>query len=211
SAEDFLIFEDGKPQKVALFSPGGRRRTAGAPAMGEGATVTGTAVPAPAPTEGGPGRSVAIVVDDLHIAVDHLEQTKRALTQLVEQFTADDDELALVTTSSSSTIPLSPEKARVRWAIGALKAREAAVAPAASSQMTPGQAEMILSGDRSALRQAARIMLEEPGSVYSAVPANSPRSGLERPGPEVGGTGLESGAETLAANDAVRQAAPILA
>ncbi|MGH3115164.1 MAG: VWA domain-containing protein, partial [Gaiellaceae bacterium] len=205
--QDFVVLEDGKPQRLSHFALAGRGATGvSAPA----------AAGAPAASPATPGRKIVLIVDDLHIASGNLAFTKQALKQLVAEFLASDDDVGLVTVSSSVvTQQPTRDRALLEQAVDRLSVREAAVAPARGSHMTPAQAELILRGDPSALQLAARtLMAEEPGG---AVPPNSPQAAVDQPA-GVQATGRDamaqlmgSGNTSVPEKEARRQARAVLA
>jgi VWFA-related protein len=167
--EDFVLLEDGKPQKITHFLFVGKA-SAAAPQATPVTEPKAPGAPATPPEEGGgtPWRYVVILVDDLHIARGNLDDTKAAVRRFVDESLAPEDEVALITTGSPGGVQqLTRDRAPIKEAIGRLTVREAVIAPAQGSRMTPAQAELILRGDRSALQLASRTMMEEPGSVYS--------------------------------------------
>src|SRR5262249_38359756 len=158
---------DGKPQTLVQFTLAGRPRAPEAAAVPPQADAPEAAA-ASAEATRGPGRSIVVVVDDLHIAAGNLEFTKQALRRFVDEMVVEDDRVALVTTGAPPLIQqLTEDRAILRQAINRLYARPAALPPARGSQMTPAQAEMILAGDRNALQLAMRTMLAEPGSLLA--------------------------------------------
>ena len=205
SGTDFVLLEDGKPQSLTHFVFVGR-------ATAPGSTIPAATPPALAPgIAQGPGRTVVLVVDDLHIAPNNLQYTKPALLRFVAETVQPDDRVALIPTGSPGGVRrLTTDRAELEKAIQALISRDAFVGPARGSAMTPAQAEMVLRGDPTALRVAARALIAEPGSVYDA----GPRSAVEGEG--VGGVAGAGGVnddskERAAAREAQRQAEPILA
>jgi VWFA-related protein len=195
-AHDFVVLEDGKPQRVTHFVARAQ------PAEGEAAA--GGAAPA----VGAPGgRTILLLVDDLHLAANGLEFAKAALGAVVDESLRPDDRVAVVTSSGSSPAQwLNGDRAAVRQAIGRIAPREAAPAPA-SSQMTPGQAELILSGDTIALQLAARVMAADASGAFADL---TPRAALEGGRSTPQASGLEDPRERAAAEEAKRQAVPIL-
>jgi VWFA-related protein len=205
--DDFELLEDGKPQRISNFLVTGRKAPAAASPAPEGA----------GPPEGGavdeevsgPGRGIVIVVDDIHISRASVEFVKQALRRFVTDFLQEDDKAALVTTSrSSGARALSTDRAVLRQAIDGLSLQERAVAPARGSDMTPQQAEMILSGDSTALQLAARRMVTQPGSVLDGA---TPQAALQSP-PDAASAlaGVSSNKEAAAADEARRQARGVL-
>jgi VWFA-related protein len=162
--EDFVVLEDGQPQVLSHFAPAlpaPRTPTPVAP-PDPGAAPT-PAPPEPAPS--GPPRTIMIVVDDIHIATGNIEFAKQGLRRLLDEFVPAEDQVALVTTSTGLLVAPTTDRAGLRRAIGGLKARAMVVMPAARSEMTPAQAEMVVAGDRRALELAAQTILSQPSSV----------------------------------------------
>ena len=194
--EDFQVLEDGKPQPLTNFLAVMRPLRAATP----------TAVPPEPPAS--PGRSVVIFVDDLHIAPGHLDRTKVALHGLVAECLGPDDRVALVTGSGPGGVQeLTLDHAALAATIDHLAVRQAAVAPARGSQMTPVQAELILRGDQSALQLATRLMKDEPGSVVSG---QGPQAAVEAAG-GANPASVFDAADRGAAQEVLRQARGILA
>jgi VWFA-related protein len=199
--EDFQLLEDGKPQPISQFLA----VLAGAPPPG----APESAAPPTAPAQtGGPGRNVVVFVDDVHIARGHLDFTKEALHRFVAEFLGPDDRVAIVTSGGPGGIQeLTLDRAALGRAIDQLVLRQASVAPAQGSQMTPEQAELILRGDPNALQLATRLMRDEPGSVMSA---QTPRAALEAAG-GANPASVVDAADRAAAQEVLRQARGLLA
>jgi VWFA-related protein len=210
--DDFELREDGKPQRLTQFhlterSSAGPRGPEASPS-GPPPADRPAAAGAGAAGATGEGRHVVLLVDDLHIAPGNLQYTKQALARFVDEFAAPEDDVALITTGSSGGYPqLTRDRGVIKEAIGRLDVRQASVAPARSSQMTPAQAEMILRGDNAAIRLAARTMMEEPGSVYAGT-LGGPQGALAASGGGVS-AGIDP-SEAAPAAEAKRQARGIL-
>jgi VWFA-related protein len=208
---DFRVLEDGEPQRLTEFLVVGRAEQA---ASAPDAATTARADVATGEAAGaveGPGRQVVIVVDDLHIALRNLVETKRALRRLVDEFLAG-DRIALIPVSGPGGVQrFTTSPAELRQAIERLTVRVAVTAGARGSQLSAEQAALILRGDPSALRLAAMALLTEPGSVFEG---NTPRVAVEAPpgaGPAPGTAGLSMDAGQRAAEaEARRQASGIL-
>jgi VWFA-related protein len=195
---DFEVLEDGKPQSVTNFEPAHT-----APPSAPAPTAPRGAAGPDLPT----GSQIVILIDDLHLARETVEPTKQALLRFVAQQVGAEDELGLVMTSSPGSLqPLTRNRTAIRDAIGRVSSREPGMAAARGPQMSPAQAELILRGDQSALRLAARGLMEEPGSTLTA---GSPRATVEATD---GATpaGLDAG-EKSAAREAQREATAVLA
>ncbi len=198
--EDFQLLEDGKPQTLGQFL-----------AVRAGAAPTGAPEAAPTPPPpaqtAGPGRNVVVFVDDLHIAPGHLDFTKEALHRFVAEFLGPDDRVAIITSGGPGGIQeLTLGRAALGRAIDQLVLRQASVAPAQGSQMTPAQAELILRGDPNALQLATRLMRDQPGSVISP---QTPQAALEAAGGANPASVIDA-SDRAAAQEVLRQARGIL-
>ncbi|MFN2598157.1 MAG: VWA domain-containing protein, partial [Pyrinomonadaceae bacterium] len=103
--EDFQIFEDGKPQRIAHFSYVSTDEPAAAATPAAAAKPDKNAPPAPPvpPRRLRPEqvrRAVAIVVDDLQLSVTDLYFARRGVREYVEKFVAPDDLVAVIRTSA---------------------------------------------------------------------------------------------------------------
>jgi len=210
---DFVVLEDKKEQKLTtfVFVEGRIPRPAVTTASGSAPAATGPAPFAAAPSaatiaEGGtPGRHLVMVIDDLHIAPGHVEFVKGALRRLVDDFLGPDDSVALVTTSAAAgSQPLSTDAAAIKRGIDQLAFHAPPEMPAAGSQMTPAQAELILRGDVTARRLAGRKLIDEPGSVFSGDNGSPLAAEMENGGirASTSSTPREAAAEKQAERDA---------
>lgn len=168
SQEDFVVLEDGKPQRLTHFLQAGRAARVPSPAPPAPAAARPTPPEIAAPDA--PGRTIVVVVDDLHIAGTNLELVKQALRRMLDEFVLADDKVAMVTTGSNLLIQPTTDRAGLKQAIGGLQARTMTVLPASGSEMTPVQAELILAGDPAALRLVAQTLLGQPGSLMGSAP-----------------------------------------
>ena len=184
--EDFEVLEDGKPQRITQFLVAGTR-SAAVPKRASAPGVPRRKVRA-RPARPNPVAYIVVVVDDLHIDRANLDAAKEALRAFVDELMgAPDDSVAIVTTAAPGGIrTLTQDRAVLRQAIAASRSREAVVAPARGSQMTPAQAELILRGDQNALQLATRMLMDEPGSVLDS---RRPRATVEAAAAHPGGRG----------------------
>jgi VWFA-related protein len=208
--EDFQLLEDGKPQRLTHFAAAGGE-VAPAPSPGD-LPPPERAEPELEPATGAP-RRIVIVVDDLHIGLRGLEDTRHALRRLLDEGTAPHDEVALVTTSGGVVHQLTRDRAVVKAAVSRLSLREMSVAPARGSQMTAEQAALILRGDRSAIDLATGAIVNEAGSLYAGA---SPQAALSAPpgeaGTAAGVVGVTAEArDSAAGKETHRQAEAVLA
>jgi VWFA-related protein len=210
--EDFEVREDGKAQPVLHFMPAGpssrARLTTGTAASPSPAPADPVAVAAAPPGES--VRNVVVVVDDLHISGGNLVSARSALLRLVQELVADDDYVALVSTSAGLLHPLTRERVLLGEAVNRITPRDAGAALPSGSRMTAAEAEMILRGDPAALQLVAKAKSEEPGSKFDSMRgATSTRPG-EDARPVMGLMEADPG-EREAAREAQRHARGVLA
>ncbi|HUG53215.1 MAG TPA: VWA domain-containing protein [Vicinamibacteria bacterium] len=164
--EDFEVEEDGRRQAIVQFFSVRPRLASAAAATSEGPVAAESAAPAAAAAA--PGRQVVVVVDDLHIGLRNLAETKKALHRMVDEVLAPDDNVGLVTTSGASPPrEFTRDHTLLKQAIDRLAVQERTVGRARNTQMTAEQAALVLRGDWGALQLAANAMIHEPGSVLS--------------------------------------------
>ena len=191
SQDDFVVLEDGKPQRLTHFVAAGRTpQGAASPSPGPDAPAVPAPVEVPAPA--GPSRTIVILVDDLHIAASNMEPVKQSLRRMLDEFVAADDQVALIGTGSDLLVQPTLDRAELRRAIGGLVARPLTVQPESGSSMTPLQAELVLAGDPAALRLVSEQLLGNPANLI----ANAPLSMEDR--------------QRTAGNEVQRQARAIL-
>jgi VWFA-related protein len=126
---------------------------------------------------------------------------------MLDEGTAPEDEIALVTTSGGVLHQLTRDRAVVKAAVSRLTLRDTSVSPARGSRMTAEQAALILRGDRSAVDLATGTIVNEPGSLYAGA---SPQAALSAPPGEAGaagGVGVTAEARDTAAEKEVRRQA----
>lgn len=101
TAEDFEVFEDGKPQQII----GLQYVASGAappPSPGSGATVGAT--PPTAPSADRIKRTIAFVVDDLFLSAEVYPKIKLSMREFVEKQMQPGDLVAIIRTSGGSTV-----------------------------------------------------------------------------------------------------------
>jgi VWFA-related protein len=160
---DFVLLEDGRPQRVTHFALRSVARPPATPAP-EGPVVV-VAPSVPVPVEIRP-RRIVLAVDDLHLAPANLLKAKMALLRFLERQVADEDEVALCTTSGSAGTleDFTRDRERLRYAIERLAVRD--MRPPDSLEpprMNLRQADMIERNDSRALEAAiADLMIDDP-------------------------------------------------
>jgi VWFA-related protein len=157
--EDFLLLEDGKPQIITHFvgavSSPTVRSEPGSPPEAPRPAAPSAAVPPP-------GRHILLAIDDLHLAQQSLIQAKEALRRFVAEQMAEDDEVAVVTTSSAAG--LVQPFTRNTWALRRVidhVGYEGFPGSAGRTSMTEFQAESIARGDPEALGLAMTELTEQ--------------------------------------------------
>src|ERR1043165_3768194 len=98
TAEDFDVFEDGKPQVITNFSYVSNVGAALSPAPVADSRKAGPVVPAlpRAITPENTHRTIAIVVDDLGLSVISIERVRKALRKFVNEQLAPHDLVAII-------------------------------------------------------------------------------------------------------------------
>ena len=165
---DFVVLEDGKPQALTHFVAAGRTPQGAAspsPAPDVPAVPAAVSVPAPA----GPGRTIVILVDELHIAASNMEMVKQSLRRMLDEFVAADDQIALVGTGSDLLVQPTTDRAALRQAIGRLIARPLTVQRSRQARMTALEAELVVAGDPAARRLAVDRYLNDPANPLANI------------------------------------------
>jgi VWFA-related protein len=165
---DFVVLEDGKPQRLTHFVAAGRTPTA---AASPSPAPEAPAVPAPVsvPTPAGPARTIVIVVDELHIAAANMEQVKHSLGRMLDEFVAADDQVALVGTGSDLLVQPTVDRALLKQSIARLVARPLTVQRSRQARITALEAELIEAGDPAARRLAVDRYLNDPANPMASV------------------------------------------
>src|SRR5688572_26187577 len=171
SQDDFIVLEDGKPQRLTHFVAAGRTPR-GAASLSPGPDAPAVPAPVSVPAPAGPSRTIVILVDDLHIAASNMEPVKQSLRRMLDEFVAADDQVALIGTASDLVVQPTLDRAVLRRAIGGLVARPLTVHPESmrGSSMTPLQAELVLAGDPAALRLVSEQLLANPANLTANAP-----------------------------------------
>ena len=118
-AEDFQLFDRGKPQAILSFS---MERSAPV-RVDETATPAATkSKPAP-PAAEVPERFLAYFFDDLHLAPADLIRSRDAARRQIERSLRTTDRVAIYTTSGQNTLDFTDSRDRLRAALGKLRTR----------------------------------------------------------------------------------------
>ena len=102
-AEEFLVLQDGQPQEITHFSFVRTRNTPPpAPAVNAGARESSAPVPPPAPLKrDGIRRTIALVVDDLGLAMDTMMRVRQSIREWLENEMQPDDLVAIMRTGGA--------------------------------------------------------------------------------------------------------------
>lgn len=155
--EDFVVLEDGEPQRITQFEAFERGRPV--PIAG--------AEPEEPEEDTAPAahrrRYVVLAIDDLHIAPGNLSQAKLAMRGFVERELGPEDEVAVVATSGSSGLyqEFTGEAEVLRQAISRVTPQLRSTTWTGVPNITEYQAELIERGDPFALQLAVNEILEE--------------------------------------------------
>jgi VWFA-related protein len=154
--EDFAVFEDGKPQAVVQFLAFARPEPA-APS----AVVPPAVSEEQAPEELLPARYVVLAIDDVHMELDSLDRTRRALARFLREDLRPEDQVALVTTSGGSALSqeFTADRAVLQQILSRLSAKGRQPAWTGVPNISDYQAELIEAGDPLALDAAAQEIL----------------------------------------------------
>lgn len=164
--DDFVLLEDGKPQRVAFFLAGDVGRP---PAPVQAPPL---ARPAPVEMRLTPGRYVVLAIDDLHMSAESLVRAKEALRRLIDEQLSAEDQVAVVTTSGALGFvqPFTPERPPLRWAIDRISYHERRADAGGRASMSEYQAQAIERGDPQALDLAVRE-IEQRQELAAPIPS----------------------------------------
>ncbi|HNG91697.1 MAG TPA: VWA domain-containing protein [Acidobacteriota bacterium] len=162
--EDFELLEDGKPQDIAFFSV----VKSGTPSKPTGLkSDPNQPGPVGSPTtEENPGRTLVLLVDDLHIATANMLGVKKQLLKFIDESVADGDRVAIVATSGGPGFlqQLTADRRVMKLAVNRINSlTRTSTLPGDPSQMTEYQAQKILEGDLPAKDLAITTYLRNTG------------------------------------------------
>jgi len=158
--DDFVVLEDGEPQKIVQFQAyeGLASGPAPTPAVaGETPSETPAEEAPPLP----PARRVVLLVDDLHMEFGNLSRVKKALSRFAEEDLWPDDRIAVMTTSGRGDFPraFTSDRAVLEDAISKLSLQDRRLGWSGVPYITQYQAELIEAGDQDALEAAIQEVL----------------------------------------------------
>ncbi len=160
--EQFDLRVDGKAVPISFFE---RVTTPRGGSINSGA-ATKTAATASVHSR---GRRIVFFLDDMHLASDSLEFTRKALLQFIEGEMKTDDEVAIVSASGQVGFlqQFSNHKSVLRAAVARLKHRSNTVQDTEGLAMTEYVAMRIAEGDRNALDFYVNELLRSLQFYYS--------------------------------------------
>jgi VWFA-related protein len=196
SERDFVVLEDGQPQKIAQFEG-----IVGDPALAPSPPPPAPAgdggkADEPAPERPRPRRNVIIAVDDIHMEDANLLRVKKTLDRFLEREVGEDDLVGLVTTSGTRLHELTDDLYSVRQTVGRLSVQQRSVGWPDVPYLTEYQAELIARGDPEALR----VAVEE---IQSRRLSGDPEAEAKSKADMVLAEAVENGRRTLEALDNV--------
>jgi VWFA-related protein len=120
--EDFQIFQDGKPQKLTIFSVSAPDSPVRIPlANPPVAAIVSTTTPSPAPPSiEFPSRYVALYFDDVHLEDQDIIRSRVAADKFLDAAISPTARIALYTASGLEQVDFTNDAAALRKAIGAL-------------------------------------------------------------------------------------------
>jgi VWFA-related protein len=163
--DDFVVLEDGQPQKIAQFeaftsarSPAplpGKAKVPPPPAAEDDEASPARAIP--------PRRSVVLAVDDVHIETSNLLRIRKALNRFLEHELEPEDQVAIVTTSGTRGIyqEFTDDRHALQRSVDRLSVQERTILQTGAPYLTEYQAQEIERGDQEALRVAVEEIQQE--------------------------------------------------
>ncbi len=118
TADDFKVYEDGKPQAIHTFALESYKATQVTDQSGKVVSSDGTV---PAETGAGSGRLISLVIDDLTTSsTEQFTYAIKAMHQFLEQDLGPADQVAILSASSRVQYPFTNDKAQLLDEIGGL-------------------------------------------------------------------------------------------
>jgi VWFA-related protein len=161
SQDDFVILEDGQPQKITQFEafvsapPKGAPPAPGTPTPDADASEPVRKVP--------PTRYVVLAVDDVHMEARNLIRIKKALDRFLEKEIGPEDQVALVNTSGSPKLvaEFTDDRQALRRTIDRLSVQDRTIGHTGVPNISEYQAEQIERGDETALDVAVQEIMAD--------------------------------------------------
>ncbi len=157
-ATDFQVLEDGRAQTLSYFTVVRRLGPQVEPAPVE----TPDAVPSAPIVDPNRKRRFVLVVDDLSTAPGNMADARKAMRLFVERQRAEDDAVAVTTTSGAGGVlqDFTQDRDALKRAVERVMSRYQAVEPSGTPYLSEYQAELIDRGDVEALNMAVREVLQ---------------------------------------------------
>ena len=156
--EDFQVLEDGKAQEIVQFLAFSRPQP---PAPAPAAAAPPAVAQEAAPGDLLPARYVVLAIDDVHMDMESLTRTRKALTRFLKEDLRPEDQVALLTTSGASALSqeFTADRAVLQQILSRLSPRGRQPAWTGVPYITDYQAELIEAGDPLALDAAVQEIL----------------------------------------------------
>ena len=177
--EDFLVFDNGKPQAIGRFSVE-KKGASSADKPVPTATLPADGTGSGEPAENGPAipdRFVAFIFDDLHLEFADLAQARKAaLPYLSPDKTGPNTRIALFTTSGQNTVDFTNDLDKLREDLNRIIPRRREIGSRSSNcppYISPYVADQILNKNNTSALQA--IITEEYACLGGPPPTVSPQ------------------------------------
>jgi VWFA-related protein len=169
--EDFKVLDQGKPRNITGFTLQQRAPQPGAAQPGAAAPAAVAQPEAASAPQAAPQRVVVFLVDDRHLSVANLEQTKKAMMAMLDQ-PLPDGTRALVLSFLGVNSGLTHNGAALQAAVGKIKfQREFQKSPSGCPDVDYYQADQILNKHNA---QAYGVALNQTGNcMHLPTPASS--------------------------------------
>jgi VWFA-related protein len=146
--EDFELLENDRPQEIVFFSVEGAE---GGSVRAEGSGVRRSR---------SPSRTIAVLVDTLHLSFSSLARARQALRKLIEEQILESDLVAIGASDGTLGFEFTQNRQMLLRAVERLTLWDYGLY---ASRYTPYLAAMVTRGDREALRLAGQIVHAEEG------------------------------------------------
>jgi VWFA-related protein len=161
--DDFVVLEDGVPQKLVRFEAYARAEAAAPSSVASSRSAPAANEQAASQS---PPRFVVLAVDDVHVQSASMARVQKALTRFIDEDIDPGDRVALVTTSGAqgASQEFTSDRGLLHRAISRLSAKDRRAEWVNVPRITEYQAELIERGDPDALWLAVMdILCDHPG------------------------------------------------
>jgi VWFA-related protein len=121
--EDFLVFDDGKPQTISHFSVESRSAALGARTQANPPNAEDAARGDTTAVASTPQRFVALYFDDIHLPFEDIPRTREAADRYLKSSEQPGDRLGLFTSSGQNQVDFTSDAARIHEALFQLHER----------------------------------------------------------------------------------------